>query len=157
MLRIGTEIMNQTGDVIGFATTTNQYPNNASFFSSPDRDSLIHSSTRRSPPGGRTSAGATADLSAGVPTPVDASGLVAADDAEGLDLALTMPGQVFVGYVTATVRLTNTGDAPRDVTTRLNLAEGDLGCSGWSLTARSSRSATSSSPAVLGRWWPAAR
>ena len=109
---IGTEIMNQTGDVIGFATTTNQYPNNASFFfSSHDRDSLIHSPDPQVRPGGRTSAGAA--LSAGLPTPVDASGLVAADDAEGLDLVLTMPGQVFVGeYVTATVRLTNIGDAP---------------------------------------------
>ena len=49
---IGTEIMNQTGDVIGFATTTNQYPNNASFFfSSHDRDSLIHSPDPQVRPG----------------------------------------------------------------------------------------------------------
>ena len=38
-----------------------------------------------------------------------------------------MPADVYVGeYVIAEVTLTNTGDQPREVTTRLNLAEGDL-------------------------------
>ena len=125
---IGTQIMNQTGDVIGFATTTNQYPNNASFlFSSHDRDSLIHSPDPQVRPGWKNFGWGHGSLSAGLPAPVDASGLVAADDADGLDLVLNLPGQIFVGeYVTASVRLTNTGDASRDVTTRLNLAEGDL-------------------------------
>lgn len=59
--------------------------------------------------------------------PVDADGLGTADDADGLRLELRLPADAFVGeYVIAEVVLTNVADRPRQVTTRLNLAEGDL-------------------------------
>jgi len=44
--------MNQTGDVMGFATSTNPYPGNATFaFSQHDRTSLIHSPDPQVRPG----------------------------------------------------------------------------------------------------------
>ncbi|WP_205728261.1 hypothetical protein, partial [Bacillus wiedmannii] len=49
---IGIEIMNQTGDVMGFATAANPYPGNAGFvFSEHDRTSLIHSPDPQVRPG----------------------------------------------------------------------------------------------------------
>ena len=49
---IGTEIMNQTGDVIGFASSANTYPGNASFvFADHDRTSLIHAPDPQVRPG----------------------------------------------------------------------------------------------------------
>ncbi|MFP5282410.1 MAG: hypothetical protein ACLGIF_03060 [Actinomycetes bacterium] len=125
---LGTEIMNQTGDVIGFATPARPYPGNASFFfASHDRDSLIHAPDPQVRPGWKNFGWGHGSLSAGLPTPVDATGLVGADEAAGLALSLSLPSQVFVGeYVTAAVRVTNTGDTARAVSARLNLAEGDL-------------------------------
>ncbi|HEY5853551.1 MAG TPA: hypothetical protein VIW24_05725 [Aldersonia sp.] len=125
---IGTEIMNQTGDVMGFATVTNPYPRNATFaFAEHDRLSLIHSPDPQVRPGWKPFGWGHGSLSAGLPVPADAMGLVNADDAEGLLLELQLPPEVFVGeYAVAVVVLTNTGDAPREVTTRFNLAEGDL-------------------------------
>ena len=125
---IGIEIMNQTGDVIGFASTANPYPNNAAFvFSDHDRTSLIHSPDPQVRPGWKNFGWGHGSLSAGLPAPVDVGGLSATDDANGLVLNLSMPQQAFVGeYVTAEVELTNTGDGPRHVTSLLTLAEGDL-------------------------------
>ena len=125
---IGTEIMNQTGDVIGFASSTNTYPGNASFvFSEHDRTSLIHAPDPQVRPGWKNFGWGHGSLSAGLPAPVDVSGLATGDSADGLDLSIRMPGQAFVGeYLTAEVTLTNTGDSPRQVTSLLTLAEGDL-------------------------------
>jgi hypothetical protein len=125
---IGIEIMNQTGDVIGFATAANPYPNNAAFvFSSHDRTSLIHSPDPQVRPGWKNFGWGHGSLSAGLPAPVDVGGLSAADSDDGLVLTVTMPQQAFVGeYVTAEVVLTNVGDGPRAVTSLLTLAEGDL-------------------------------
>lgn len=125
---IGTEIMNQTGDVIGFATVANPYPRNASFaFAQHDLDSLVHSPDPQVRPGWKPFGWGHGSLSSGLPVPVDANGLVNADDDEMLRLELSLPAQVFVGeYVVAETVLTNTGDIPRQVSTRLNLAEGDL-------------------------------
>ncbi len=125
---IGTEIMNQTGDVIGFASSTNTYPGNASFaFSQHDRTSLIHAPDPQVRPGWKNFGWGHGSLSAGLPAPVDVSGLASGDSADGLDLSIRMPGQAFVGeYLTAEVTLTNTGDSPRQVTSLLTLAEGDL-------------------------------
>ena len=111
---IGTEIMNQTGDVIGFASSTNTYPGNASFaFSQHDRTSLIHAPDPQVRPGWKNFGWGHGSLSAGLPAPVDVSGLASGDSADGLDLSIRMPGQAFVGeYVTAEVTLTNTGDSP---------------------------------------------
>ncbi len=128
MPAIGTEIMNQTGDVIGFASSTNTYPGNASFvFSEHDRTSLIHAPDPQVRPGWKNFGWGHGSLSAGLPAPVDVSGLNTGDSADGLELTVRMPGQAFVGeYLTAEVTLTNTGDSPRQVTSLLTLAEGDL-------------------------------
>ncbi|MDN3497390.1 hypothetical protein QL996_15730 [Planococcus sp. APC 4015] len=125
---IGTEIMNQTGDVIGFATTANPYPGNASFeFSDHDRTSLIHSPDPQVRPGWKNFGWGHGDLSSGLPAPVDVAGLGADQPDDGLVLTLNMASQAFVGeYVTAEVVLTNVSDAAREVTTLLTLSEGDL-------------------------------
>ncbi len=125
---IGTEIMNQTGDVMGFASPANPYPCNATFaFAEHDRLSLIHSPDPQVRPGWRPFGWGHGDLSAGLPVPVDADGLATATGTDGLALELTLPADTFVGeYVVAEVTLANTGAEPRTVTTRLNLAEGDL-------------------------------
>ena len=125
---IGIEIMNQTGDVMGFATTANPYPGNASFaFSDHDRTSLIHSPDPQVRPGWKNFGWGHGDLSAGLPAPVDAAGLGGDTGDEGLELSVAMPAQAFVGeYVTAEVVLTNVSTEPRTVTTLINLSEGDL-------------------------------
>ena len=125
---IGTEIMNQTGDVMGFATATNPYPGNATFAFAPhDHTSLVHSPDPQVRPGWKGFGWGHGGLTSGLPEPTDAEGLVNQDDAEGLQLELKLPNEVFVGqYVVAEVVLTNTGDVPREVSTSLNLSEGDL-------------------------------
>lgn len=125
---VGTEIMNQTGDVMGFATSTNPYPGNATFaFSQHDRTSLIHSPDPQVRPGWKGFGWGHGSLSSGMPEPSDAEGLVNQDDAPGLTLDLRLPAEVYVGqYVVAEVVLTNTGDDAREVSTKLNLSEGDL-------------------------------
>lgn len=125
---IGTEIMNQTGDVMGFATAANPYPGNASFlFSDHDRTSLIHSPDPQVRPGWKNFGWGHGDLSAGLPAPVDAAGLWGDQGDDGLELTVAMPAQAFVGeYVTAEVVLTNVSDQARTVTTLINLSEGDL-------------------------------
>ncbi len=125
---IGVEIMNQTGDVIGFATSSQTYPGNASFAFAPhDRDSLIHSPDPQVRPGWKNFGWGHGDLSVGLPTPADGVGFAVADDSEGIEVRLVVPTQVYVGeYVIAALTLTNTGSAPRAVTARLNLAEGDV-------------------------------
>jgi hypothetical protein len=125
---VGTEIMNQTGDVMGFATAANPYPGNATFaFSAHDRTSLIHSPDPQVRPGWKGFGWGHGSLSSGLPEPADAEGLVSQDDAAGLTLDLRLPDEVYVGqYVTAELVLTNTDDGPREVSTRLNLSEGDL-------------------------------
>lgn len=125
---IGIEIMNQTGDVMGFATAANPYPNNAAFvFSDHDRTSLIHSPDPQVRPGWKNFGWGHGTLSAGLPAPVDVAGLGGDTGDDGLELTVTMPAQAYVGeYVTAEVALTNVSDQPRTVTTLINLSEGDL-------------------------------
>jgi hypothetical protein len=125
---IGTEIMNQTGDVMSFASATNPYPCNATFaFAEHDRLSLVHSPDPQVRPGWKGFGWGHGSLSSGVPVPTDAEGLSTLESTDGLRLELRLPTDVFVGeYVIAEVILTNVSDEPREVTTRLNLAEGDL-------------------------------
>ncbi|WP_122260934.1 hypothetical protein [Ornithinimicrobium cerasi] len=125
---IGTEIMNQTGDVMGFASATDTYPGNATFAFAPhDHDSLVHAPDPQVRPGWKNFGWGHGSLSAGVPIPADAAGLQVGDDAEDLALTIDLPTDTFVGeFVTASVTLTNTGAEPRTVTGRLNLAEGYL-------------------------------
>ncbi|HEX6234819.1 MAG TPA: hypothetical protein VFZ63_16945 [Jiangellaceae bacterium] len=125
---VGIEIMNQTGDVMGFATAANPYPGNAGFnFAPHDVSSLVHSPDPQVRPGWKPFGWGHGSLSAGLPAPTDAEGFVNEDDTNGLRLEIRLPEEVFVGeYITADVVVTNVSDAPREVSTRLNLAEGDL-------------------------------
>ncbi|GAA1769910.1 hypothetical protein GCM10009712_17310 [Pseudarthrobacter sulfonivorans] len=125
---IGTEIMNQTGDVMGFATVANPYPRTATFgFAEHDRISLVHAPDPQVRPGWKPFGWGHGSLSSGLPEPTDAAGLVNADDAVGMVLELKLPEEVYVGeYVVAEVTLRNVGDEPRETSKHLNLAEGDL-------------------------------
>jgi hypothetical protein len=126
---VGSTIMNQTGDVMGFASAANPYPCNALFnFDEHNRTSLIHSPDPQVAPGGKPFGWGHGDLFAGVAEPVDAAGLMSdIAEADDLRLDLTLPDTVFRGeFVTATFTLTNVSDRTRLVTTALNLSQGDL-------------------------------
>jgi hypothetical protein len=126
---VGTEIMNQTGDVIGFSTAANPYPCTATMaFDDHSGTSLIHSPDPQVKPGWKEFGWGHSATFAGVGEPTDAAGLQAAEPGlPGLRLELSLPEQVLRGeFVYATVTLTNTGDEPRTVSATLNLAEGDL-------------------------------
>ena len=126
---IGTTIMNQTGDVIGFATTTNPYPCNVTFaFDDHNRTSLIHSPDPQVAPGRKPFGWGHGDLSSGLPAPIDAAGLIRTlMPATGLTLDLQMPDTIFRGeFVSARFVLTNRSAGARRVTTALNLSQGDL-------------------------------
>jgi hypothetical protein len=125
---IGTTIMNQTGDVMGFASPANQYPCNASLtFDLHNRNSLIHSPDPQVRPGWRMFGWGHGSSSSGVPEPVDVLGLTLVPDSPDLALVLRIPAEVHQGeYAVAEVELINTGDAAREVSAAMNLAQGDL-------------------------------
>jgi hypothetical protein len=126
---VGTTIMNQTGDVIGFASAANPYPCTATFaFDDHSGTSLTHSPDPQVKPGWKEFGWGHSATFAGVSEPTDAAGLqIAAEDVPGLQLDLAIPEQIQRGeFVTAQVTVTNTGDQPRSVSAALNLAEGDL-------------------------------
>lgn len=126
---IGTTIMNQTGDVQGFATPSSRYPANITFaFDDHSRSSLIHSPDPQVAPGWKQFGWGHGSLSSGVAEPVDAAGLLRVErEAVGLALELAVPEVVFRGeFVAAEITLRNTGAAPVEVTSALNLSEGDL-------------------------------
>ena len=126
---VGTTIMNQTGDVIGFATAANPYPCTATMaFDEHNRTSLIHSPDPQVKPGWKEFGWGHSTTFAGIAEPVDADGLRAgAPGVPGLRLELRLPEQVHRGeFVSATVTVINTGEEPQRVTAALNLSEGDL-------------------------------
>lgn len=124
----GTTIMNQTGDVMGFATTTNRYPGNATFaLNDHNATSLVHSPDPQVAPGWRSFGWGHGSVSSGLPVPTDVAGLTASAEAHDLRLELTIPELAVRGEVViAEVSVTNVGESPRWVTSRLNLAEDDL-------------------------------
>jgi hypothetical protein len=124
----GTTIMNQTGDVMGFATTANTFPGNATFaFHDHSATSLVHAPDSQVAPGWKAFGFGHGSLSSGVPEPADVTGLAEGTDADGLALDLAVPELVQRGEVViADVAVTNTGETARWVTERLNLAEDDL-------------------------------
>ena len=124
----GTTIMNQTGDVMGFATTTDRYPGNATFaFNDHNATSLVHSPDPQVAPGWKKFGWGHGSASSGLPVPTDVAGLTAAAEAHDLHLELTVPELAVRGEVViAEVTVTNVGESPRWVTSRLNLAEDDL-------------------------------
>lgn len=125
---VGPTIMNQTGDVMGFASTANPYPCNASMtFDQHNRNSLIHAPDPQVRPGWRMFGWGHGSASSGVPEPADVHGLVLAPGSTDLRLTLSVPTEVHQGeYVMAEVEVTNVGDVPRDVSAAMNLAQGDL-------------------------------
>ena len=126
---IGTTIMNQTGDVMGFATAADPYPCNATMaFNDHNRTSLIHSPDPQVKPGWKEFGWGHGSAWSGVAEPVDAMGLEeGGSEAEDLQLEVDLPAEAVRGeFVSATLTVTNTGSAAHDVTTALNLAEGDL-------------------------------
>jgi hypothetical protein len=126
---IGTTVMNQTGDVMGQATTGNLYPDNATFaFSEHNRLSLIHSPDPQVAPGWKPFGWGHGSLSSGLATPTDAVGLSQPEPGvDGLYLDIEMPADVARGeFITAHVTVTNRSDETIVVSSALNLAEGDL-------------------------------
>jgi hypothetical protein len=126
---IGTTIMNQTGDVMGFATEANPYPNNVTFaFDEHCRMSLIHSPDPQVAPGWKRFGWGHGSLSRGLAEPVDAAGFLRSEPlATDLIMELTIPENIFRGeYVTARFVVTNIGTEPRTVSSAINLSQGDL-------------------------------
>jgi hypothetical protein len=126
---IGTTIMNQTGDVIGFATNANPYPCNVTFgFDDHNRTSLIHSPDPQVAPGRKPFGWGHGDLWSGVSEPTDAVGLIRSQRrATGLRLDVAMPDTIFRGeFVAARFTCANTGTVTKRITTALNLSQGDL-------------------------------
>lgn len=126
---VGTTIMNQTGDLLQFATPADTFPGNAVFaFDDHCRTSLIHSPDPQVAPGWKKFGWGHGNLSSGVPEPIDADGLTRdAPDDPDLTLELAIPENIFRGeFVTAGFVVTNNGDSPRAVTRAINLSEGDL-------------------------------
>jgi hypothetical protein len=77
---IGTTIMNQTGDAMGFATDANPYPGNITFgFDDHNRTSLIHSPDPQVAPGWKRFGWGHGSLSRGIAEPVDAAGFLRSD------------------------------------------------------------------------------
>ena len=126
---IGTTIMNQTGDVMGFASPSDPYPGNITFaFDDHNRTSLIHSPDPQVAPGWKRFGWGHGSLSSGIAEPVDAAGFLRDErESDALELELTIPDSIFRGeFVTARFTLTNNGGVPRAVTSAINLSQGDL-------------------------------
>lgn len=126
---IGTSIMNQTGDVMGFATPQHQYPGNIAFsFDDHNRTSLIHSPDPQVAPGWKRFGWGHGSLSNGISEPVDAAGFLRHDSTpSNVTLELRLPEIVFRGaFVMAQFTVTNRGTSARSVTSGINLSQGDL-------------------------------
>ena len=126
---IGTTIMNQTGDVMGQAATGNLYPDNATFaFSDHNRTSLIHSPDPQIAPGWKPFGWGHGSLSSGLATPTDAVGLSQPESGDdGLQLDLEVPPHATRGeFITAYVTVTNRSTSSVQISSALNLSEGDL-------------------------------
>lgn len=125
---LGTTIMNQTGDVMMFANNVNTFPGNITFaFDEHNRTSLVHSPDPQVRPGWKRFGFGHGSLN-GITDPTDAIGFLQSEPpVEGLQLSISLPDVVFRGqFVSAQFALTNTGTEPRQVTTALNLSQGDM-------------------------------
>lgn len=128
-ISVGTTIMNQTGDVMGFATASNPYPCNATMaFNDHNQTSLIHSPDPQVKPGWKEFGWGHGSVWSGIAEPVDAIGLdEGGPESEDLRLKIDLPAAAVRGeLVNATVTVENIGTAAHDVTTALNLCEGYL-------------------------------
>ncbi|MDP8931028.1 MAG: hypothetical protein M3O70_21255 [Actinomycetota bacterium] len=126
---IGRTIMNQTGDVMGFASSSDPYPGNAQFaFNDHNAPSLVHSPDPQVAPGWRDFGWGHGSLWGGAAEPTDVGGLADTVSTDtGLHLELRLPARTVRGEIlVAGVTVTNLDEVPRAVTAGLNLAEGDL-------------------------------
>jgi len=125
---VGTTIMNQTGDVIGFATQANPYPSNSTMaFNEHNRRSLTHSPDPQVKPGWKRFGWGHSSVFAGVAEPTDVLGFDAPGASDGLEFNLELPGEIATGdFIVAQLTLTNVGDTAQQVPTAINLAEGYL-------------------------------
>jgi hypothetical protein len=125
----GTTIMNQTGDVIGFASSTNPYPCNATFgFNDHNGTSLVHAPDPQVRPGWKEFGWGHGNAWSGLAEPIDADGLAPrAPDDEELALRLELPADLAPGeYAVARFTVVNEGDRSRLVPASLDLARGDV-------------------------------
>jgi hypothetical protein len=121
--------MNQTGDVIGFATEDDPYPCNATMgFMDHNHTSLIHSPDPQVKPGWKEFGWGHGSVWSGIAEPVDALGFdMDSEIRNGLRLNLEVPGEAHRGeFISAVVTVTNTGDENQTVPSGLNLAEDDM-------------------------------
>lgn len=126
---IGTTIMNQTGDVMGFSTETTPYPHNVTFaFDDHNRTSLIHSPDPQVAPGWKRFGWGHGSLAHGIAEPIDAAGFLRDEVPAGdITMELQIPENIFRGqFVSAQFTVTNQGTLPRDITSAINLSQGDL-------------------------------
>ena len=96
---IGTTIMNQTGDVMGFSTQTTPYPHNVTFaFDDHNRTSLIHSPDPQVAPGWKRFGWGHGSLAHGIAEPVDAAGFLRDEIPAGdITIELGFPKTFFGG------------------------------------------------------------
>ncbi|WP_420903499.1 hypothetical protein [Candidatus Magnetaquiglobus chichijimensis] len=126
---VGTTIMNQTQDVLGFATVVNPYPCNATMgFDRHNLASLIHSPDPQVKPGWKEFGWGHGVAHPGIAEPADVAGISSGDLSTDLELRLEgIPKQLVRGeMVMVTVTLKNISNQPQEVPPSLNLAEGDL-------------------------------
>lgn len=125
---VGTTTMNQTGDVISFATTSNPYPDNIAWsFNEHNRMSLVHSPDPQVAPGWKEFGWGHGARFGGVPTPFDAAGLDVPAAPSELALDLDLPAEAVAGeFLMARISVTNRGSEPAEVHRNLNLAEGHV-------------------------------
>ncbi len=121
----GTTIMNQTGDIMGFASAATPYPGNATFaFHDHNTTSLIHSPDPQIRPGWTRFGYGHGCIGN---TPSEPHDLIFDRDvprAHHIKLELDVPEEMYLGeFVLAAVRIHNTGDETRLVSTALNLEE----------------------------------
>lgn len=122
---IGTTIMNQTGDVMGFASETNPYPDNATFsFDDHNHASLVHAADPQVKPGWKTFGYGHGGIGNAPDEPSDLTFDRDTPEAADVEFDLGLPRELFPGELPiATASVRNVGDGPVETTTALNLEE----------------------------------
>ena len=121
---VGTTIMNQTGDVMSFATPSNPYPDNSTLaFNEHNRRSLVHSPDPQVKPGWKRFGWGHGSASSGIPEPTDVFGLDNGIEVKhGFELkanfleTVVHPGE----FIAGTIELKNVSDQRQTVPNSLN-------------------------------------
>lgn len=129
-VQVDTTIMNQTGDVLGFATPARPYPSNASMhFNEHNLASLIHGPDPQTKPGWLPFGwGHHSSISTGIEEPTGLFGLNSGNLVDkDLDLDLDLPREIHRGeVVVANLTLRNLSGQELEVSNALNIAQDDL-------------------------------